>query len=583
MQSEQRHRIGIIGPFGDPISQLIEDYPEDAQSTYLMVTNPMDAIGLVDSLLVLNQDYALTYLPALLESALPCKVILRRGETAERQFQAEESIALLGNSLQQAKSEVVELLAITKESADSCQLLTQRKIGQMKPLHRLSGERPTVALRRDDEVFNFSFPLGSGLQETRQAEKDVFNWVRLRRLANLIAGDPNDLDMEDMTAFSRGEDGVPAPPARSGTPTMVVVVPNGIGLGHVTRMMSISMELKRSKGFRVVFWCFSRAAAIVQAAGFEVVLRQTFSHINAHPPDWRWGGRVEFAKLLADVKPDIVSYDGGSFDRFLLNAMRTPGCGKSGVLWVRRGMMSPDTPESILNPEQFSDLVLEPGDLAVDADVGPTRNGKAEFQGFCENLFVPSVTLRPYLKDYSRSEARKRLGLKRWGRYCLMSLGGAFGNWDELLWNVTENAKRNGINLVWAQSPLAAPPVASDKKTLIRQIYPLGPYLSAFDGVISATGYNSFHELLIGYDKPVLLAPTNQDRIDDQIARARYADEQGWCDVLYPTRPEEQPATIARFMKAVKSKAKITTRPKEFLPQDEMVSRLMGLVDRYRN
>lgn len=583
MEHDQRHRIGIIGPFGDPISQLIEDYPEDSHSSYLMVSNPEDAVGLVDALFILNQDYALTHLPSLLESALPCQIILRRGETAEAQLQAEESISLLGRAVHQAGAANVELLAVTKQSADACQLLTDRKVGHLKPLHRLVGERPVVSIRRDEEVINFSVSVADGLRETRKAEQDVFNWVRLRRLGNLIAGDPNDLDMEDTTAFSRGEIGVPAPPAKTGTPTMVVAVPNGIGLGHVTRMMSISMELQRAKGFRVVFWCFSRAAAIVQAAGFEVILRQTFGHINAHPPDWRMWERVEFAKLLADIKPDIVSYDGGSFDKFLINAMKTPGCGKSAVLWVRRGMMSPDTPESTLNPEQYSDLVLEPGDLAVDADVGPTRNGKAEFQGFCEKLFVPSVTLRPYLSDYSRNEARKRLGLKRWGRYCLMSLGGAFGNWDELLWNVTENAKLNGVKLVWAQSPLAAPPVASDEKTLIRQIYPLGPYLSAFDGVISATGYNSFHELLIGYDKPVLLAPTNRDRIDDQIARARYADEQGWCDVLYPTRPEDQPATIARFMKAIRTKSKNTSRPQEFLPQNEMIERVMGLVERYRN
>ena len=79
MEHDQRHRIGIIGPFGDPISQLIEDYPEDSHSSYLMVSNPEDAVGSVDALFVLNQDYALAHLPSLLESTLPCKIILRRG------------------------------------------------------------------------------------------------------------------------------------------------------------------------------------------------------------------------------------------------------------------------------------------------------------------------------------------------------------------------------------------------------------------------------------------------------------------------------------------------------------------------
>lgn len=583
MPTETPHRIGIVGPFGDPISQLIEDDPENENASYLMVTDPTTASTLVDSFVVLNQDYALTYLPHFLASGLPCKVILRRGETQGARPQAEDSIALLGKCLEDAGNTTVDLFAITQEAAQDCQRLTARKIQHLNPLHRVKGDRPTVAIRRDDPHISFSFPLKDVERETRKAELEVFNWVRLRRLADLIAADPNDLDMEDMTTFSRGISGSPAPAPRTGPPTMVVVVPNGIGLGHVTRMMSISMELKRAKGFRVVFWCFSRAASIVQAAGFEVVLRQTFGHINAHPPDWRMWERVEFAKLLAEIKPDIVSYDGGSFDKFVINAMRTPGCGKCGVLWVRRGMMRPDTPESILNPEQYSDLVLEPGDLAVEADFGPTRVGKAELQGFCRNLFVPSVTLRPYLKDYARAEARKRLGLKRWGRYCLMSLGGAFGNWDELLWTVTENAKANGVTLVWAQSPLAAPPEASKGKALIRQIYPLGPYLNAFDGVISATGYNSFHELLIGYDKPVMLAPTNQERIDDQITRAKYADDKGWCDVIYPTKPEDHHAIIARFMKAVRNKEHNQARPKAFQPQLDMVEKLSELAQRYRS
>lgn len=583
MFPEQVKRLGIIGPFGDPVSQLLEDYPEDADRSYLWVTDPASAAELVDAFVVLSQSHALTHLPEIIAMGLPCAVILRRAESMGQISQAEESISLLADSLDLSESQTVDLFAITPEAASAIQTLTERPIKALPPLHQITGEKPTVATRRDDPVISFSVTNKNGERETRHAELNVYNWVRLRRLATLIAADPRDLDMEDIVTFSRGVAGVAAPAVRGGPPTMVVVVPNGIGLGHVTRMMSIGMELRKARGYRVIFWCFSRAAAIVQAAGFEVVLRQTFGHIDAHPPDWRWWERVEFAKLLRDVRPDIVSYDGGSFDRFLINAMRTPGCGKNAVLWVRRGMMSAGTPESVLNPEQFSDLVLEPGDLAVEVDKGPTRVGRAEYQGFCESLVVPSVTLRPYLNSYSRAEARKRLGLKRWGRYCLMSLGGAFGNWDELLWTVTENARKNGVTLVWAQSPLSPPPDSSKADTVIRQIYPLGPYLSAFDGVISATGYNSFHELLINYDKPVLLAPTNLDRIDDQIARASYAGDQGWCDVLHPTRPEDFPDIIARFMRMLKKRETVDTRPKEFLPQTEMVQELDALVKRYRN
>ena len=561
-------RLGLLGPAFDPVGQLLEDLPGDNGRAYLAITDPATEASKIDGLLVLSQSYALAHLAALIALDIPCHIVLRRPQPQEEAAGWLEGLNLLCDGLDAAGAEHISLLALTDEAANALSLALERSIGVLGKLQKIEGERPTVPVRRDDPILTFTYTEADGTRTTRQARQDVFSWTRLRRLGHLIATDPADQDMADMVAFAEGVEAAAGPDARDGPPTMIVVVPNGVGLGHVTRMMAIGKALNRKRQFRVVFWCFSRAAAIVQAAGFEVILRQTAVHLNAHPPDWRRWETLEFAKTLRAIKPDLVAYDGAAFDPFVLNAMRTPGCGRSGVLWVRRGMMRPETDKSVLDPEQYSDLVLEPGDLAVEVDVGPTRTEKAEFQGFCKSYVAPPITLKPYLPAYSRREALKRLGLGR-GRYCLVSLGGAFGNWDELLWTLKEHAGRNRVTLIWAQSPLSPPPDDSGD-TIIRQFYPLSPYLEAFSGVISATGYNSFHELMMGYSGPVMLAPTNLERLDDQIARAGYAGQKGWADVLHPNRPEEHGEMIANFMHRLRKGAKVDARPDSCADQAEM-------------
>ena len=572
-------RLGILGDGFDPVGQLLEDLPGDSTRAYLAITDPAGERDAFDALLVLSQSYALAHLPAIVALDQPCSILIRRPRSVAEVAGWLEGLQLLCDALDHAAASHVTLLALTDEAALSLGQALARPVAVLGHLRAIAGARPTVPIRRDDPMLTFAYDEEDGTRSTRQARRDVFSWVRLRRLGRLLAADPVDQDMTDIVTFAEGTPDAPPPDPRSGPPSMVVVVPNGVGLGHVTRMMAIAKALNRKERFRVVFWCFSRAAAIVQAAGFEVILRQTGVHLNAHPPDWRRWETVEFAKALRAIRPDIVAYDGAAFDQFVLNAMRTPGCGRCGVLWVRRGMMRPDTDRAVLDPEQYSDLVLEPGDLAVAADLGPTRMAKAALQGFCKSHIAPPITLKPYLPAYPRREALKRLGLRR-GRYCLVSLGGAFGNWDELLWNLKEHARRNGITLIWAQSPLSPPPDDSGD-TVIRQFYPLSPYLEAFSGVISATGYNSFHELIMGYKGPVILAPTNEERLDDQVARATYAGEQGWADILYPTRPEDHGAIIADFMHRLRKGSTVTTRPDSFADQSRMTSALYDIRKTY--
>ena len=56
--------------------------------------------------------------------------------------------------------------------------------------------------------------------------------------------------------------------------------------------------------------------------------------------------------------------------------------------------------------------------------------------------------------------------------------------------------------------------------------FPNARYFRAFDFAVSAAGYNSFHELL-HHGLPCIFLPNDNQKVDDQRARAAFAEGQG--------------------------------------------------------
>ena len=574
-------RLGLLGIQTSPVAQLLQDLPEEARTHFLQVNDPADDAARVDRILVLSQDDALAHLPTLMRSKKPCRILLRRAGDPDEAVLWHTGITLLAKALGQVDWPQMELVALTEEAAKSLSSHIDMPVGVIGALPAIPGKRPRVALKRGEDLLTFALDASDGGRETRRASLSIFNWARLRRLANPIAADENDLDLNDLTTFARGGAAPSMPVIPRNTPRcLVAVVPNGVGLGHVTRMMAIGKALQKSGDIRIVFWSYSRAAEILQAAGFEVVIRQNPLHLKAHPPSWREWETLEFANTLRQLGATLISYDGGTFDPFIRQALRQPGCGHIGVVWVRRGMYRADTDPQLLEAEQFCDLIVEPGDLAQAVDMGPTRTKQAVYRGFCKSLISQPVTLKPYLPSYSKKEAKKRLKLRR-GRHCLVSLGGAFGDWSVLRDQIEQSAKAHKVHVVWAQSPLAPPPTEGQSTAQVRRFYPLSRYLDAFDGMITATGYNSYHELMLGYDGPVLLAPTNNVRLDDQVGRAKWAGDQGWAHVVLSDQHSENTAIIDRFMQEVRSGLRHKNRPQATPGDDEIAAAFNEIFDRY--
>ncbi|CUH82685.1 hypothetical protein [Tropicibacter naphthalenivorans] len=400
------------------------------------------------------------------------------------------------------------------------------------------------------------FALERGPQGGALAQEAV-NWARLARDYRLVAQDGIGADRQDMADLANRLPVVPA------SADLLFITPNGVGLGHLTRQLAVARALCQQLPAppRITFWSFSQAAVIAQAAGFDVILRHTAEALGADPQVWTAHETAALAQQIRHDRPAAVITDGNRIERFVSDALRQPGCHHPRLIWIRRGMWRADAETGGLADVRYCDEVLIPGDLAQAADKGATARPNAFDTGLSRETVTAPVVLHATEPPKKRRAARRALGLRR-GPACLVSLGGeAFARTAILHDKLVHAARATGVRLVWAQSPLAARGWTDVQEERHISRYPISPWLAAFDGVISACGYNSFHELMLLYDGPVLLVPTTNERLDDQAARAGHALTQGWASVLDHETGEAEDARLRAFLAGL-AKPAVQKRPR---------------------
>ncbi|MFY0666057.1 MAG: hypothetical protein JXQ97_15645 [Natronospirillum sp.] len=539
-------RIALLCDFDDPAAQLLaaELRPADVVP---VLDVPEEGF---DHLIILSQTLFLLHASKLGGISAKISVVLRRRSAAETHLEWAEGLEIAAQTLVLMTETSVALYALSERAASHTGaaglagiLLWPQQDSDCPRIDRavVDVEKSVITL---DGV------------AARSMKIDALNWAALARRAQLTISGGSSEDMRDVLAFSnrasldRGEEAIP---------TYVIVVPNGVGLGHLTRMLAIARGLGRSA--RLIFWCFSRAALVIKQAGYPVFVRQTASHLGIDGEDWRAWETQEFADLLRQCGARKVIYDGSTIDAFITRAIRQPGLDQVDLIWMRRAMWQEGSDASVIEGAQFCDAIVEPGDLAAEADKGPTTHFVPQHRGFSRLVKAGPVTLMQPDDQRTRRAARKHLGLGR-GFYCLINLGADhFVDRTILTAQIAEIAAKHQVQLVWAQSPLAAPtPELDQSGTALRQ-YPLARDYAAFDGVVSAAGYNSFHELMMLYAGPVLFAPTRHARLDDQPARAGYANSRGWADVLDSgSSAAGQFRTLDNFFAEVRNRSGAHTR-----------------------
>jgi UDP:flavonoid glycosyltransferase YjiC (YdhE family) len=291
---------------------------------------------------------------------------------------------------------------------------------------------------------------------------------------------------------------------------------NGTGLGHLTRSMAVARRLP--EGFEPMMLTLSGAAPVVHEAGFPVEYVASYATPGAGS-DWRWSRRLRgrLREVLSEARPSVLVFDGAHPYQALIDAMpASPGTRR---VWCRRPMWKPGSNPGALARESFFHEVLEPGEFAESVDRGPTvaRRDRAHVVApvvFCEDSDL-----------LERGDAERELGLEPGKLNVLVQLGQGTEVRAALERCVRHLVSREGVQVAALESALASLGESPGDVVHLRSTYPISRYYSAFDGVISAAGYNTYHEL-IRFGVPALYLPMHR-QTDDQPARARYAEEAG--------------------------------------------------------
>jgi UDP:flavonoid glycosyltransferase YjiC (YdhE family) len=302
----------------------------------------------------------------------------------------------------------------------------------------------------------------------------------------------------------------------AGMPCVLLVSSNGAGMGHLTRLLAYGRRLPAGVTRHVV--SLSQAAPAVAAEGLTWEYLPSQGASGLRPATWRALFADRMTEVLERVDPDVLVFDGthpySGLDRALAAHRRTR------AVWSRRAMWKPGRNGAQLAKSAWFDAVLEPGDLAAAADRGETVGAPA--------TRVRPVTLLDVDELSDRAAARAALGLPAEGPLALVSLGaGNINDTEDEVGAAAAALQAHGIGVCVTAPSIAERAYAGADVHLVRH-FPLSEHFRAFDYVVAAAGYNSFHEALrLGV--PALFVPNDATSLDDQVARARHAAARGWA------------------------------------------------------
>ncbi len=278
------------------------------------------------------------------------------------------------------------------------------------------------------------------------------------------------------------------------------VANDGFSTGHVTRTLAIARALEGTK----LLVTTSEADALLATESIAVMrLPSPVRARDAGLPDAE-RRRIARAAIEATAEafaPDLIVAD--TFPSGPHGELAGLGRRVKRVL-VRRAV--PD-PQAELMTGGLDDYAL----AIVADDAGATST-----------LAIPTVRVPPITlagSELSRDDARRALGIPLEGRAWLVTTGGG-GDAEAAIQvrALAAEVARTGEHVVLALGPLDHAPAILAGVITVR-VAPLAPHLRAFDGALSAAGYNTAHELAAAGVPAALFALPRP--FDDQAARAQ--------------------------------------------------------------
>ncbi len=335
---------------------------------------------------------------------------------------------------------------------------------------------------------------------------------------------------------------------------------NGVGFGHFTRMYSVAKAIRRhSPDTEVIFFTPMPTLHIPYIEDFptyHIAGKYKFKNMSST----QWNGLIEeqLLMILETHKPKLFMFDGAYPYRGMLNAIRRKPL--MNKVWMRRGMFKKGSKIPI-DSIQFFDTIIHPGDAITVQEQVLTHS--------VETKHVPPILLVREDEMLSKDEARSRLGVPHSVEVWYVQLGAGQINDIESEIRVTIDAllKHNAESFIVIGESLLGKRVSfTNERVRILRDYPNAIYFKAFDYSIQAGGYNSFHEMRTS-QIPTIFYPNMNTGMDDQLARCKVAEQEGWGIVV----EQRHSQSIREGIHQIKSKNSILEFPKRELNNGEWV------------
>jgi UDP-N-acetylglucosamine:LPS N-acetylglucosamine transferase len=329
-------------------------------------------------------------------------------------------------------------------------------------------------------------------------------------------------------------------------------------MGHLARATAIAQALQ-DRANPIIVSVAGAVAELPDATGIKC------EYISGKNRGWisrnKWDKYFQ-ARLLAlaeETGAKVISFDGVTpYPGFILTKNANPNL---STVWIRRGMWRKNRLRFALPLQSAAiDKIIEPGDFASEYDRGPT------FQRGDATLTAP-VSLFQKSAALSRKDARALLGLADDLPTVLVQLGTGDSDMNSKL-TAALLGLRDWKN---AQIVLTKEPIGINGESLIPEglntklirYFPLANALRAFDAAVTATGYNSVHELLPAQVPTVFIS--NIRGTDNQELRAQWCADKGFA--LYADQSDlESITTTVRLLQDENVRSAISVKCSE-LPE----------------
>ncbi len=342
-------------------------------------------------------------------------------------------------------------------------------------------------------------------------------------------------------------------------PRLLFYAVNGLGLGHVTRLIAIARQIrKRVPDAEIVFLTSSEAESVIYREGFaafKVPSKTLRAEANIRPATYARLLQTLVLNLVAAFNPHILIVDTfpAGVIQELLPVLRWDGY---KVFVYRAQRLEIAESPLMQNTLPLYHLAIVPHH--ADEEDTPLPDGLPA-------VWTGPILIRSREEAKTRAEARQTLGLPAEGDVVYITFGGGGDKaMNRALHLATEAlAELPNAHLAVAAAPLYRGDLPRGSNLTLVDYYPMAELYAAFDAAVSATGYNTTMELL-HHGVPTAFVPFAR-QVDDQEARARHIAQADAGIALIDLQAHALQAAVTRLLDPNEA-ARIRANAQEMVP-----------------